>query len=269
MNHKSIRFTTSQFAKLHGLNKRTLHFYDKIGLFSPLYKGENGYRYYGCEQSMELENILMLKELNMSLEEIKQYGNQPNAADFIAIADVKSKEIEEEMKRLKLTKQILERKKRQLDECASAFGGEIKIVELEENLIRKIPYGGEGSDIENFFPCLKQFWSEEQYRIGFGSYIAMDKVRKKQFDEYDGLFAPVRKKGAGSGFVRLPKGSCLCGYSIGEWSLLEGMYTRMLDFADENGLALGGEAYELGLNEFAVSDRGEYVTKIIIPIKEA
>ena len=27
--------TTAQFAKLHGVNKRTLHYYDDIGLFSP------------------------------------------------------------------------------------------------------------------------------------------------------------------------------------------------------------------------------------------
>lgn len=35
--------TTAQFAKLHGVNKRTLHYYDDIGLFSPRAKGENGY----------------------------------------------------------------------------------------------------------------------------------------------------------------------------------------------------------------------------------
>jgi hypothetical protein len=32
-NFKSL--TTAQFAKLHGVNKRTLHYYDDIGLFSP------------------------------------------------------------------------------------------------------------------------------------------------------------------------------------------------------------------------------------------
>ena len=40
------RLTTAQFAKLHEVNKRTLHYYDEIGLFHPLTKAENGYRYY-------------------------------------------------------------------------------------------------------------------------------------------------------------------------------------------------------------------------------
>lgn len=30
------RLTTAQFAKLHEVNKRTLHYYDEIGLFHPL-----------------------------------------------------------------------------------------------------------------------------------------------------------------------------------------------------------------------------------------
>ena len=65
--------TTAQFAKLHEVNKRTLHYYDSIGLFSPSSKGENGYRYYESRQSMEFEYIRMLKEWHMIMEEIKAY----------------------------------------------------------------------------------------------------------------------------------------------------------------------------------------------------
>ena len=45
MNVKNVKLTTAQFAKLHGVNKRTLHYYDTIGLFSPGTKRENGYRF--------------------------------------------------------------------------------------------------------------------------------------------------------------------------------------------------------------------------------
>ena len=40
MNHTSFKLTAAQFAKLHGVNKRTLHYYDSIGLFSPRERGE-------------------------------------------------------------------------------------------------------------------------------------------------------------------------------------------------------------------------------------
>lgn len=55
------------------VNKRTLHYYDNIGLFSPCTKRENGYRYYEISQSIDFEYIRMLKELYMSIEEIKLY----------------------------------------------------------------------------------------------------------------------------------------------------------------------------------------------------
>ena len=44
MKKSKIQLTTAQFAKLHEVNKRTLHYYDTIGLFSPDTKGDNGYR---------------------------------------------------------------------------------------------------------------------------------------------------------------------------------------------------------------------------------
>lgn len=95
--------TTAQFAKLHGLNKRALHYYDEIGLFSPAFKGENGYRYYDYRQSMEFEYIRMLKDLHMSIEEIKEYESNPSSAGFLKIADTKLTEIEKEIQRLQMT----------------------------------------------------------------------------------------------------------------------------------------------------------------------
>lgn len=114
MNKEIYHLTTAQFAKLHNVNKRTLHYYDKIGLFSPKNKGENNYRYYDTLQSIDFEYISMFKELNMSIKEIKNYVEKPNAKDFITIIDKKSSEIEEEIKKLEKTKRLLDEKKEQL-----------------------------------------------------------------------------------------------------------------------------------------------------------
>lgn len=39
-------FTIGQFAKLHEINKKTLMWYDEIGILKPAVIKENGYRYY-------------------------------------------------------------------------------------------------------------------------------------------------------------------------------------------------------------------------------
>lgn len=63
--------SAGQFTSLHNINKRTLHYYDDIGLFSPSYKEKNGYRYYTYLQSPTLEMILTLRELGMSIKDIQ------------------------------------------------------------------------------------------------------------------------------------------------------------------------------------------------------
>ena len=89
MKKSTVRLTTAQFANLHEVNRRTLHYYDNIGLFSPSTKGENGYRYYDLAQSIEFEYIRMLKGLNMSIEEIRAYVKNPGPDEFLAIAGTK------------------------------------------------------------------------------------------------------------------------------------------------------------------------------------
>ena len=45
MNEKSKLLTIGQFASLHGINKKTLMWYDEIDLFKPAaIHPENGYR---------------------------------------------------------------------------------------------------------------------------------------------------------------------------------------------------------------------------------
>jgi len=46
------------------------------------------------------------------------------------------------------------------------------------------------------------------------------------------------------------------------------MYEKMLEYAKKHHLQLIGNAYERGLNDFAISNENEYVTQILIKIKE-
>jgi DNA-binding transcriptional MerR regulator len=65
-------FTVKQLSKLAGVTPRTLHHYDDIGLLKPSRIGENGYRYYGEEALLKLQQILFYRELDMPLDEIRK-----------------------------------------------------------------------------------------------------------------------------------------------------------------------------------------------------
>lgn len=264
----SIGFLTlGQMADIHQLNKRTLHYYDEIGLFSPACKGENGYRYYRFEQSMELEHILTLRELGMSIEEIKAYLTHPGTEAFQAIAHQKIEEIQQSMARLKCLKQALEGKSNDLSRCREIRHGEIKLVEQPEQylLLTPLPISfdthdqlvSETSDILNH---LRQAWSLSSCRKNCGSFLSLEKVRSQSFQVYDGVFSTVDKKRKGL-YIR-PGGRYLRGFSVGDWDRVQDVYGNMLHYADTQGLRLSGYAFEWGINEFAIASEEEYITQI-------
>jgi len=65
-------FTVKQLSKLAGVTPRTLHHYDAIGLLKPSRVGDNGYRYYGEESLLRLQQILFYRELGIPLDDIKK-----------------------------------------------------------------------------------------------------------------------------------------------------------------------------------------------------
>ena len=65
-------FTVKQLSKLAGVTPRTLHHYDEIGLLKPSRVGDHGYRYYGEETLLRLQQILFYRELDIPLEDIKK-----------------------------------------------------------------------------------------------------------------------------------------------------------------------------------------------------
>lgn len=65
-------FTVKQLSRLAGVTPRTLHHYDEIGLLKPTCIGDNGYRYYGQEALLKLQQILFYRELDLPLEDIRK-----------------------------------------------------------------------------------------------------------------------------------------------------------------------------------------------------
>jgi DNA-binding transcriptional MerR regulator len=73
--------------KLTGLTVRTLRFYDQIGLFSPSGHSDSGHRLYNEADIKQLHQILSLKYLGLSLEEIQSVlkGHTYTPSDIVDI----------------------------------------------------------------------------------------------------------------------------------------------------------------------------------------
>ena len=89
-----------EVVQLTGITARTLHYYDEIGLLKPAAVTEAGYRMYGDAALSRLQTILLFRELEFPLKDIKAIINSP---DFD-----RSKALEQQIKLLKLKKEHIE-----------------------------------------------------------------------------------------------------------------------------------------------------------------
>lgn len=73
MTDKKEYYTAGELAKLFGIPKQTMFYYDKMGLLTPEFVAKNGYRYYAMPQYLTLEIILFLRKLDISVPHIKEF----------------------------------------------------------------------------------------------------------------------------------------------------------------------------------------------------
>lgn len=72
-----MEYTVQKLARISGVSGRTLRYYDQIGLLKPARINSSGYRIYGEKEVDLLQQILFYRELEVSLEEIKNIINEP------------------------------------------------------------------------------------------------------------------------------------------------------------------------------------------------
>ena len=92
--------TVNEVSKLTGVSVRTLQYYDSVGLLKPNAYTESGYRLYDDTALERLQQILLFKELEFSLKDIKKIIDAPNFD--------REKALQQQIGLLKLKKEHLE-----------------------------------------------------------------------------------------------------------------------------------------------------------------
>jgi MerR family transcriptional regulator, thiopeptide resistance regulator len=69
---QSIGLKVGDLAKQTGVSVRTLHYYDEISLLSPSHRTEAGYRLYVEDDIIRLQQIVSLRQIGFSLEQIRE-----------------------------------------------------------------------------------------------------------------------------------------------------------------------------------------------------
>jgi DNA-binding transcriptional MerR regulator len=79
-----MAWSIAEVARMANTTSRTLRHYHQIGLLEPAWIGENGYRYYEREQLLRLQQILLLRELDIDLATVARIlAGQQDAASAL------------------------------------------------------------------------------------------------------------------------------------------------------------------------------------------
>ena len=128
--------TIGQFAALHGINKKTLMWYDQIGLFRPAAVNPvNGYRCYDYHQSAVLETILLLRELDVSIQEIQDFMKDRSAEHLKCLLEEKIAGLDRQLRHLQAVRKTLCGHHQNMVTLLTMDLSEICIVEKEERCL--------------------------------------------------------------------------------------------------------------------------------------
>lgn len=72
------RYSVKQLAKMAGVSVRTLHLYDEKDLLKPAGRSDAGYRWYSEPELLLLQQILFFRELDFSLQDIRDIIKAPD-----------------------------------------------------------------------------------------------------------------------------------------------------------------------------------------------
>lgn len=100
MYRKEEYLSITDMAKLRDVTTETLRHYDRIGLLPPDFVNERNVRYYSVLKYEKLGTIKELKQLGMSLSEIKGYFENRNYQSSRALLEKQNELIQDQMKSL-------------------------------------------------------------------------------------------------------------------------------------------------------------------------
>lgn len=269
IKEKKTLFTIGQFAALHEINKKTLMWYDEIGLLKPACIKKNGYRYYSYQQSSALETILMLRELNISLEEIRHFMESRTIDNFENLLQEKITELSQTITHLKSVRKVLLNHQQDMETLRFLNISAISLVEKQSTYLVTVDTTADlplEKEIERVISEAKKYQLRRLHDASYGAMISVQNLYQRKFDEYTTLYIempyPVSKKGL---HLR-PAGTYLRAFCQGNWDKLPDRYEEILAYANKQGLTLYGYSYETGINELVIDNMDDYITQIEIPI---
>ena len=104
---KKNGYLIREFAGLTRVTVRTLHYYDQVGLLKPSFERPNGYRVYTDADLLKLQQIVTLKFMGFSLDEIRRLLDS-KGYEAVKSLKVQAEAVKDEIARLRQASRAIE-----------------------------------------------------------------------------------------------------------------------------------------------------------------
>lgn len=264
-------FTTGEFAKICGVNKQTLFYYDKEGIFSPDIVEKNGYRYYSYTQIETFTVITMLRDLGVHIKEIKAHMDNRSPEALISLMESKSLEIDKKIKALEWSKNYIANKIRMTREGQGAVSGVITKLNMPERHMIVSDYDGP----ENDAAVMKALGGHLNYcdSIGIynacpiGSIIPVSGVKPSGY-KYSKFYTVIDEPLPSGDCFTAPGGEHLVIYDSHGYENVGGNCLKLMEYARAAGLDLDEYFYEdVILDDLSTSGYYNYLVKLSVKVR--
>jgi len=265
------KLTISEYAKLRKVTAETLRHYDRIGLFHPIERDpKTGYRYYSILQEEKLGTILELKEIGMSIEEIKTYFDHRNLEQSYALLQKAHAKLQERIQRLQKLEETLGERINHLDRVMSHT--DFKTIEIQKLPERLCIHKGEYVDDNQSFSYasleLEKALNESTPLLASNRLGVMIDTDEKNYERGIPFILLPQDHTADPSYIHnIPAGFYACKIYKGSFVDIIHEINDILEWINKEGYSTKGPVYQIIQLDISVTDRIENeVIEIQIPI---
>jgi DNA-binding transcriptional MerR regulator len=265
------KFLIGELANLFNITKDTLRYYDKLDVLKPESDENNKYRYYDVRSIFKLSRILFLKNIGVSLNEIKTYMKKKNSGNLLNLLKKKDEEVDYKINQLMNLKNRITSKLLLLENYENDLD-KIRVVTMEERhgIFLDIRGARDDSEVKQAFKNSGEFLKISSWLVEGQVYTSLSKKdmdqgifnRFRYFFEIDSIDEEVKNK-----LVVLPKCEYACITVLGPYSEMVTHYASLVQWIQENNYEIIGDSIEKNIIDYDFAEsESDYVSEIQIPI---
>jgi DNA-binding transcriptional MerR regulator len=155
MDVMSDQIKAGELASRYGVSTRTLRYYEEAGLIQSIRTSDYAYRLYDGDNVKRLEQILILRKLNVGIKDIRRIFNASGSETVLEVLGRKVNDIDEEVALLQELREIVTEFIRQIRQSDFNKADDVKLLydraaEIETHLTAGA-YAGNPSPVNRLF----------------------------------------------------------------------------------------------------------------------